>query len=416
MGPSGLDERRHAQGRANAYRVLLASISWLVPPALSAAEAPVFSPSIYLGMLQDSNLFRLPSEDQAEALLGTRDRSVSAVQYGGGLDVVLPVRRQRFDLSLQAIRNEYDEFDYLDHTDLSARARWHWQYGRLWNGELRLRYREHLSPFDEFDQVEKDMRTMYEASFGAVRGLNERWTAGLSAAHGRFEHDFQPRRAQDRSVDTVAVELRRLGLDPRSSVGLRAQSRSVSYPNRVSVDGAQVDNSHMEHELSLDAQWEASAKSSLSGRIGYATVRHDELSDRDFSGQVGLLRYRYRATDRTEMQLAAWRDIDALTVSASSYVVETGVGVRPSWQYSQKLSLAIDLSYLERRYEGDPQQEILGLPTRKDDFEIVEVSLSYSQFDSLLYSLSYRAEDRDSNRAARRYRYDLFTANVRWTF
>lgn len=142
-------------------RFLIASIGCVFASYASVASAqapPLFTPHAYAGYIHDSNLFRLSGEDDAGAILDGRDKAVGALQYGAGLDIGIPLSLQYFELNLNAIRNEYDDYDELDHTVLLARGRWGWVWGRLWSGDVRLRYREDIAPFEEFERPVKEDR------------------------------------------------------------------------------------------------------------------------------------------------------------------------------------------------------------------------------------------------------------------
>src|SRR5690606_5431403 len=109
-------------------------------------------------------------------------------------------------------------------------------------------------------------------------------------------------------------------------------------------------------------------------------------------------------------------DINVRTDTDASYVTDTGVGLRPYWEYSQRTTFDAFISRQDRRFEGDPQLGVSGAETRRDTMDLVEVSAAWAHFTNLTYRLAYRLERRDSNQSDRDYRYHSVAGNVRLVF
>lgn len=418
--------RRTTVSEFPGYRLalLLASTGFLPvciagAPPYAMEEPSRFQAYVDFGIDHDSNLFRFSGDDEARSVLGSDDRDDFILRYGAGIAIDLPISLQRVQLDLSAMRRGYDRNDFLDHTQADARGVWHWTFGRLWRGNVRAIYRRDLAPFEDFDDFEapaKDIRTLYDAGFEALRALAPRWDLGLSYSRREISHDYIEHEALDRDSDLVALELFRRAAGSNSYLSLRTQARMVSYPNRESVAATLVDNSHTEYELSANARWEATERSRLDGRLGYARVRHDDFSERDFSGLIWNLRYLYRLTPRFDVEASAWRDIDPRSNTSASFLTTEGLMLRSVWRYREKVEIAGALAREERVFEGDPRAAVTALPVREDTVESLEISASYAQTTFLSWQAALRIEAADSNRAERDYRYRIVSASARLTF
>lgn len=381
-----------------------------------AQETSRLSPWAQIDLTHDDNLFRLSGEDEARQVLGDDDMDVFILRYGAGIDFELPVKRQLLRGSLSATRSQYDSHGFLDHTELLGRGDWHWVWGKPWSGRVFAGYRRDISPFEDFEQPIRDTRTTRELGAEARRRLTLRRELALSWTHRETEHDFAPRRIVDRDIDILAAELVQHGhASPRSWIGLRAQMRDVSFPRRELVAGAPIDNSHEEYELTLNFNWEASSRSSLDGRAGYARVRHEELTERDFSGGVAALRFRYLIGARLGIDASVWRDVDAHTNTSASFVVTDGIMLRPYWDISEAMTLEASLTRQDRRFEGDAQLSATG-DLREDTLDAAEITLNWEPPRIYSAHASWRLERLDSTRNARDYRYQILSAAVRVAF
>ncbi len=389
----------------------------LLPVSAAWAQQPgEFTPWARVELSHDDNLFRLSGKDEAREVLGDGDMDVFILRYGAGLDLELPIKRQLLRASLSASRNQYDSYHFLDHTELHGRGEWRWAAGRLWSGRAFAGYRRDISPFEDFEIPVRDTRIMRELGLEARRRLTLQQEMALHWTRRETEHDFAPRRIVDRDIDMFAAELVHRGRSSeRSWVSLRAQLRDVSYPRRETVNGIQVDNSHEEYELTINFNWIASERSAFDGRAGYARVRHDELTERDFSGGVAALRFRYDIGPRLGIDASIWRDISAPTNTSASYVVSDGIMLRPHWEASHTIRLEGSLSRQERRFEGDARA-VTGTGIRDDTIDMLEAALLWEPWDYLSGQVSWRLERLDSTRDARDYRYQTFSVAARVAF
>ncbi|MDX9740823.1 MAG: hypothetical protein RBT81_06550 [Gammaproteobacteria bacterium] len=403
-----------SEGFRHAFALMLAAL--ISTPAGWAQESREFSRWAQVDLVHDDNLFRLSGEDEARQVLGDDDMDVVILRYGAGFDLELPIRRQLLRASLGMTRNQYDSHDFLDHTELQGRGDWHWMLGRLWNGRAFAGYRRDISPFEDFERPVRDTRTTRELGIEARRRLTLQQELALHWTRRETEHDFAPRQIVDRDIDLFAAELLHRGQSSeRSWISMRAQMRDVSYPRTETVEDIQIDNSHDEYELTINFNWNATARSSLDGRAGYARVRHDELTERDFSGGVAALRFRYRIGPRLGVDTSLWRDLNARTNTSASYVISDGIMLRPYWEIGSAMTLEGSLMREDRRFEGDAQIAA-SADVREDTIDMAELALLWDPPGILSAHASWRLERLDSTRNAQDYRYQTFSAGVRVTF
>lgn len=377
---------------------LLAVVS-AVTDALAAEPPDAFVPYVSAGVTHDSNLFRFEDDEEALAQLGTTKRSDYIRTAGAGFDVDVPVSRQRLLLSGNVDRNDYKRFSELDHTAGKGLAQWQWRAGRQWDGNIQYKYVRKLASFAEQRVRRKDMITRQGAEAQAAYQWHPRWQAMASGGWADFDHSAEQRKRLDRS--RVFGEL---GLDyvsrARNRAGLWARLAEADFPNRdIDPDSlVPVDNSYRDTALGTAARWQVTGESLLQGRLAYEWRDYDEVSERDFDGVTGRLNWAWQVTGKTQLELAAWRDLDAVQEDIATYVDEKAVSAKLNWSATAKLTVSVEGSYQKRDHEGDPALVISDLKTRKDDVSAAGAAIDYEALRNVKLSLAGRAGKRDSNR------------------
>lgn len=382
-------------------------------------QAPWLQSSVDLGLDYDSNIFRLANNDVADTLLGKHKRNDIVLHYGAGVSINRPISQQRVLLDLSAVRRLYGRNGFLDHNDIDARAAWQWVFGKRWHGDVHALQRQYLARFEDFDAFEapaRDVLTTNEAGFQALRTLSPRLELGFDYSHRSTRHDDVDRDTLDRDSNLFGLELFRRAAESKSYLSLRAQVRKVTRPKLKSSAITRVDNSYTEYELSTNARWDWTERSRIDASVGYATVRHDEFAEHNFSGALWSLRYLYKFSPQLDIDASAWRDIDARSSTSASFMLAQTMMLRSTWRYRDKTAFSGTLAREDRSFEGDPLSASASLPAREDIIKYAEISASYAQRSFLSYNTALRLQQSDSNRAERNYRYYVISASAALNF
>ena len=374
--------------------ILVAGITlWILVSPLLHAEGNGVSPYVYARVANDDNLFRLSDDAEALAVIGTVDRDDTVTQIGAGLDIDAPFSRQRLRANLSVYKADYSRFDSLDHVGADVSSVVNWEVGNLFAGDVGFKFTRQLSRFYELQAIAKDIRTRKIFFLNGGYRFHPSW---------RVVGDFsildltQTERPQlDRSESSQAVELQ-LSTSANTKLGTRIRHTKGNFERLQIINGNEINNDFTEMEYSVVLYWEGSKKSRLEGRLGLTQRDHAQASERNFNGTTGRLSYAWLITAKTRIDSAIWRGTttrEELTI----FVVGNGVSIEPKWFATRKISVAANIEYETRDFEGISEAVALVDGTRQDTATSLGVSVKYEPLDNVALSLGYDNERRNSN-------------------
>ena len=374
--------------------ILVAGITlWILVSPLLHAEGNGVSPYVYARVTNDDNLFRLSDDAEALAVIGTVDRDDTVTQIGAGLDIDAPFSRQRLRANLSVYKAGYSRFDSLDHVGADVSSVVNWEVGNLFAGDVGFKFTRQLSRFYELQAIAKDIRTRKIFFLNGGYRFHPSW---------RVVGDFsildltQTERPQlDRSESSQAVELQ-LSTSANTKLGTRIRHTKGNFERLQIINGNEINNDFTEMEYSVVLYWEGSKKSRLEGRLGLTQRDHAQASERNFNGTTGRLSYAWLITAKTRIDSAIWRGTttrEELTI----FVVGNGVSIEPKWFATRKISVAANIEYETRDFEGISEAVALVDGTRQDTATSLGVSVKYEPLDNVALSLGYDNERRNSN-------------------
>lgn len=371
--------------------------------------------SVSSGIDHDSNLFRLSSTTDAQAAIGTRDKSETMYHLGAGFKADLPISRQHLLLEGEVTEHLFDRFSVLDYLGYKAGARWNWAAKDILSGNLGYRRQRFISSFGELQGLVKDLITEDHAFAEAGYHLTPRWKLRGGVDFFNFDHSDPTRRTLDNHTISGT-----LGIDyvtPASnSIGVQVKYTDGTFDNREFFVGSFVDNGFQEVEASVVANWNITAKSHIDARAGFTSRNHDQLSQRDFDSFTGRLSYDWKPLAKTLLNVSAWREIRSIEDVTASFVQETGVSVGPAWAPTSKIILQGKLVYEERDFRGDPGFALQLAPQREDLFRGAKFTAGYTPRRWIQLGAAWELGDRSSNVSGRQYDYYAVSGNVRINF
>lgn len=382
---------------------LLAMLMAIVPFTASHAALDKFDPYIYAKALYDSNLFRTENNEDDETI----------GYLGAGVKADWKLSRQHLLLDVDVSRAKYDSNDELDHTRIDATGAWAWQLGNLWNGQLGYRYEDKLTSFNQRLIRNKDMRTTQTGFLTAGYRIHPDWR--LVAGAELKDVSYEERKGLDRDSSMGSLEVQY-----QNTLNTRVGVRGAFTQNDLkdqNVNGISVDNDYDISEISGVFYWEGSAKSALEARIGYTDVSYNELDDRDFQGISYRGIYNWIYSEKTRIDVEAWREPSSLSDEILGYVLAQGVSVSPTWQMTPKISFKGTVLYNNDDFKArNNLASNVNVQRRDDDTWMFRLIARWDPRDFLRLSLSYRKEDRDSSIDARDFNDDLVEGRVTFNF
>jgi hypothetical protein len=125
--------------------------------------------------------------------------------------------------------------------------------------------------------------------------------------------------------------------------------------------------------------------------------------------------YRWRATAKTTLNVAVWRELETLNDEVSSYVDSRGVRLKPVWQATPKTSLYALLDYRRQIFDG-AQGTGTDNAGREDNVRTAGLGVGYEALRNLRLHVDASGGRRDSNVDSNDYRYRQVFAGLTYAF
>jgi len=377
----------------------------LSPFSVSYAALDKFDPYAYTQVRYDSNLFRRDSNEQDETI----------GYLGAGVNADWKLSRQHLLLDAVVARAKYDSNDQLDHTMIDAKGAWAWQVGNLWDGQLGYRYEEDLTSFDQRLITDKDMRTTQTGFLSGGYQIHPDWR--LVAGAELKDVSYQERKALDRDASSGSLEVQyRNTLNTR--VGVRGQFIRNDLKEQ-NINGVSIDNDYDQTEISGVFYWEGTAKSALEARLGYVDVSYNEndIIDRDFQSVSYRAIYHWVHSEKTKVDVEAWRETSSLNDEITDYVLAQGISVSPTWRVTEKVSLVGTFLYNNDDFKArNDVSSALGVENRDDDTLLFRLDANWNPRNYLRLSVGYKKQNRDSSIDERDFDDDQVNAKILFKF
>lgn len=323
------------------------------PPAGSAASPYYLGASVARG--RDSNVFRVPPGQ------GPQSDSYTTGSVLAGAD--RPIGRQRVYTDLAVRRQRFNRLNELDNNGYGASAGVDWETAGRFSGQVKGTTEKSLasygSPFTATTLRERNI--LRERTFNATA---QRGTArsklqpfvGFNSRKSEYSAEAYRFRNNDRRTVRAGVRWRP---SDRLTLATAAVHARGKYPfSRTSSGVAPLPDEYRSRGVEINADWEATGKSRLDGRIGYEQRRYELATRRDFSGINGLVRWRWQPTGKLTFTTSLVRDADdtdRLLPADTTDLTATGSRVTNSaildgtWQATAKVAVNANLRYSDRK-------------------------------------------------------------------
>lgn len=362
----------------------------------------------------DSNLYRLPSSFTNVGTLLAPDASRSdyfnTASLGGVGQWILG--RQVVHLNLRADDNRFDRNELLNNVSGDGDLTLDWVLGSRLSGDAGVDYDRALASFAEIRYYGKDVvdTTQYFASGRYQSGPHWALYGGV--------------RQTDYSHSAIAVDYNNLhtksgfgGVEYATNIDdffrLEYRYSDAYYPEEIEFNDVSLDRNYHENTERALVKYVLSDKTSIDGYVGYLERDYRDAAIGRFSGDIWNVAFDWHPTDKTDLLLTGWHELQAYTVSEADYFVSRGGSVTPGWQVTEKFKITAGASY-ERHEYIQSSTSVLTVGARNDKVAGEQLALLYTPRGNLILNFTYRAQQRSSNQAL--YTYDDKLINIGLTY
>lgn len=389
-------------------------------PLTSIAEGIIdIKPYIGSSIQYDDNIFRFSTSSQAKAAIGSTTTSDVVKRVEFGADVNLRLSRQLISLSSSLSQSKFNRFTDLNNNGKSNSLRWDWRLGNQFYGELSASKIEAIAGFSETRSTLKNLRTTDRKFASFNWDFKPDWTIYASRAQIKLDNAAENSQALNRE-DKMTEAGVRFQSQLNTQLALAYRVVDSTFPNRSGPIALFFGDASSQKEAIVTAAWLPGAKTRISTRLSYVNLERNITTGRDFSGFSQRLSLDYQATDKVNLNLAAYQIVAPVDDVVSTYVKSKGVDISPTWNMTSKVSLSGNLSYAQSTYLGSA---ILGnsgfainTDERVDTSKLAGLSMIYAPTQKLITQLQYQGERRTSNLEGQSYDFNSINFLVRYNF
>ena len=298
----------------------------------------------------DSNVFRLPGASDPCISISScaKDDTIFTTGLGFALDV--PYSLQRFQLGYTFLDVRYRRFDDLDHEGHVGRAAWLWSFTPHVTGELSYEDEKGLASFANIQGRRPDMVTRRMALANAAWMVLPSWRLHGAANWGEARHTGELR------VNDIELEALEAGISyvtaQENRLGVAARVEEGRNPNDLVVAGLPFNNEYEQKSVGIQGRWVISGLSRFDGRLDYTKREYERFTDRNYSGATFNLTHTYTPTGKLTIATVAQRDVAPLEDITASFVLVTGITIRPDWAVTEKINVRGHFAYARWEYFG----------------------------------------------------------------
>ena len=363
----------------------------------------------------DSNVFRISSGVDPNVAIGNSKKSDWSSLTSVGLNLNVPVGRQRFQAGYSYDISRYDRFSQLDFEGYQGRALWLWQVGNDLSGQLGYTETKALATFTNFQTSTPNPLKTDRAFFTAAYMLTPRWRLGVGGDAAEQRNGDPTRRIND--VDVSGFDGGVTYISPAgNSVGLAARTEDGRYPNSQIVSGVAVSNNYTQNTATVLLDWTFSPQSHVAMRGGWVERKYDQVPQRNFDDSTGRVQFDWRPTAKLTISAVALKEISPLEDIQTSFVLIRGFSLKPSWQITEKTNLSLSLDTAERKYLGDPGLVVGTTPQRTDRVHGALLTLTWLPLRNVQVYGTVLRESRSSSLPLTDYDATVVSARARIAF
>lgn len=334
------------------------------------------------GLEHESNVTRVNKDEISD----------TAWFAGVGLSVDRRFGLQRVRADLEANTYRYNNNSNLDYDIFNYAFAWDWALTPRFHGVLGLnqqQYREvQLNTVSLENEVGRRsdrsqiLQGVYELGAAwrltgdvshtqSTTSLNSSWNGNPSITNGRLGFGYE--------------------FPSGASIYGRYREGDGSYEDGTATGGGDF----REHETDILVKWPATGKTSLDARLGHLRRKHDQNTQRDFSGMVGAAVVSWAVTGKTSIAGGLSRDLSSTGDAIGGSVTTDRVFIGPIWRVTPLIAVNLRYDHINRNWEDVPGGTVNA--NREESANILSASVEWQPLRWMSVSGYVRGERQTSN-------------------
>lgn len=363
--------------------------------SLHAQEKPLVLSAGYTAQT-DSNLFRLPSSANTQALIG---RSSAAEQIGIttlGLGLNTHQSLQKFELDVTLVDYKYQNFNYLSFTANNYAAAWRWALTPRLTGNFTTDRKETLNSFSDYQGYStRNQRVETTTRADAAYEVDGPWRLLAGASTSR-QANQQALVGGGDSTNTSADAGVRYVFSSGSSITYLGRLGSGKYLNRAVPNAGAYDDSFKQVENDLRLRWAFGGGSDAEVYLTHINRTHPTYVERNYSGFNTGTSVNWGISGKSSLLAGFSHTLDTYATGNSNYGQTDKLFVGPVWQFSPKAALRLRHEWAQRDYLGSPTGTS---NQRRDITRDTTVSINWQPYQQVALSAALQNSSRGSNQA-----------------
>lgn len=334
------------------------------------------------GLEHESNVTRV----------NTNEISDTAAFAGVGVAVDRRYGLQRLRADLEANTYHYNGDSSLNYDIFNYALAWDWSLTPRFHGVLganQQQYREtDLDPVTLANKVGR--RSDRSQILQGVYELGAAWRLT-----GDVSHTSSTTSLSNTWNGNPTVTNGRVGVGYEFASGASVYGRyrhgSGSYDDSASAGGGDF----TEHETDVLLKWPATGKTSLDARLGHLSRKHDDNTQRDFSGLVGSAVVSWAVTGKTTIAAGLSRDLSSTGDITGGSVTSDRVFIGPVWRVTPLVSVNLRYDHVNRTWDDIPAGTFNA--GRDESANILSAAVEWQPLRWMTVSGYVRGEHQSSN-------------------
>lgn len=373
---------------------LLSLSVFLLSPSAHADQNDPFNFIAGVSMQHDDNIFLLPSGYSLPPTVERSDNITSA--YGGlKLDKLYSMQRFKADYTVTAYR--YQNNSNLDFIAQRYDLAWLWNLTPYLNGILSAERQESLNNLQDNRNFAltniQNIRTTQNQHFEADFSPHGIWHLLGGVTHSSLNNSQIFSEEDNFSMNSLDAGVK-YDFRSGSAVTLMGHERRGTYDNRPLNPAALFDTRFNESEAEAKLSWLISGKSQVNVRAAYVSRSNDNFSQRDYSGMVGNVDYRWLPGGKLSVTLYASSNLSSYQALDSSYVRNNALSITPAYSLTDKVTLRAAASISEQSFLGEG---VIPSSNRVDKAKSASIGVDWTPWRSLTVGGNLVRSTRSSN-------------------
>ena len=380
----------------------------------------------------DSNVFRL-TPVTVVPMTGQSTLSDRIIVSSATLRFDKSYGLQRIEGNVGVVDNRYNNFNFLDFTALNYGGAWNWNITPKFHGSLSGNHNEALNNFANMtgfttNSTNKNLRKSDVVRLDGVYEIDGAWRLIGGISHSRFTNTLEFFADQGQQIQSAEGGIRYV-LPSGSSLTYKYRGGLGKFVGRSLDEVNLLDTRFTEMEHDVQLIWPVSGKTSIDARAGHLQRKHENFSQRDFSGFVGNFNLNYAMTGKTRLTAGWTRTLGNFQTGASnsglnpvfdqyasSYLKTDRFSLGPTWQIDDKVALRVRYDYSMIDFLGGVTTSATSLDQRNDKMHSGTVALDWQLHKAFSLSAMLNHDKRNSNLSGYSFHRSAASVTARITF